>query len=91
MQTATKFTPTVEKSIYNGYQHIYAFPNGYGASVINRQYSYGMELAVLVGDEKDFEITYNTPITNDVVGNISGPAELEDLLTQISELPSCKL
>ena len=45
------------------------FPNGYGVSVICTSYSYGgrdglYELAVL----DDGQITYSTPITDDVIG-----------------------
>jgi hypothetical protein len=54
----------------NQYQKTYTFDNGYGASVICNQSSYGntdglFELAVL---DKNGDICYDTPITSDVIG-----------------------
>ena len=64
----------------------FAFPNGYGASVIRTPYSYGnewgeWELAVL----KDGTVTYLTPITNNVIGFLK-PQEVHDKLTKIFNL-----
>jgi len=63
------------------------FENGYGASVVKHDFSYGgkdglYELAVL--DTKG-EITYSTHITNDVVGYLN-ESEVTDLLEQIQKL-----
>ena len=63
------------------------FENGYGASVVKHDFSYGgkdglYELAVL--DIKG-EITYSTHITNDVVGYLN-ENEVTDLLEQIQKL-----
>jgi len=47
------------------------FDNGYGVSVITGGYGNNekpYELAVLHGDESESAITYNTPITDDVLG-----------------------
>ena len=58
------------QSEHNQYQKIYTFNNGYGASVICNQSSYGsdnglFELAVL---DKDGKICYDTTITSNVIG-----------------------
>lgn len=58
------------------------FPNGYGASVIRSRMSYGgpeglYELAVLLGREGKCILTYDTPVTSDVIGHLS-----EDGVTQ---------
>jgi hypothetical protein len=63
------------------------FDNGYGASVVRHMMSYGgklglFELAVL---DKDEELTYDTPITNDVVGHLT-PEEVTNYLIKIQEL-----
>lgn len=52
------------------YQKIYKFDNGYGASVVCGLGTYGakdglFEVAVL---DRNGNITYNTPITADVLG-----------------------
>lgn len=70
----------------NGVQHVYAFPNGYGASVIKTDYSYGgkkglWEMAVL----KDEELCYTSGITDDVIGHLSWD-NVEDYLMEIKSL-----
>ena len=73
-------------SHHGGVQKVYEFDNGYGASVIMHQGSYGFskglwELAVL----ENGELCYDTPITNDVIGHLS-EAEVNKYLKQIKEL-----
>ena len=76
-------------SIYidSGVQHVYKFPNNFGASVIKTDYSYvgtrGLwELAVL--DAND-DITYHTPITQDVIGHLAWD-NVERFLAEIRDL-----
>ena len=60
--------------------HCEFYPNRYGVSVICNEFSYGLELAVLIGTEEYSEICYDTPITNDVCGHLT-----LDLLNEIKE------
>lgn len=70
------------------YHKMYTFDNGYGASVICSEHSYGgssglFEVAVLKGDD----ICYDTPITNDVLGYLDHEGVLRTL-EQIKALPA---
>ena len=63
-----------------------SFDNGYGVSVVSHTYSYGgrdglYEIAVL---DKD-GITYDTPVTNDVIGYLT-EEDVTDVLKQVQEL-----
>ena len=72
-----------EQNFYlDGWQTKYRFENGYGASVINHNGSYGLELGVLY----DGVLDYSTPITSDVVPHIKDEEELDKLLKYIKEL-----
>lgn len=71
-----------------GTQRIYRFPNGYRASVVRNDMSYGgssglYELAVLDSGG----ITYSTPITDDVIGYLT-PLDVRSILRDIEALPS---
>ena len=66
------------KAINGGTQVVHKFDNGYGASVIRHSFSYGndrglFELAVLkfIPDTDDFDLDYDTPITDDVLGSLT--------------------
>ena len=62
------------------------FDNGYEASVVKSEHSYGgkdglYELAIF----KDDEICYDTPITNDVLGYLSDK-DVTEILIKIQQL-----
>ena len=63
-----------DHKIKDGIQATHFFPNGYGVSVVRFPGSYGFEddlyeVAILQGTEDNWNITYDTPITDDVLGH----------------------
>jgi hypothetical protein len=73
-----------------GVQKVYRFPNQYGASVIRTSFSYGgdeglWELGVVKWNGEKFALTYDTPITDDVIGHLSDE-QVDATLEQIMEL-----
>ena len=71
----------------NGIQRIYKFKNGYGASVVMHNGSYGgnkglWELAVL---NEEGDLCYHTPITQDVIGHLTD-TKLQSILEEIKAL-----
>lgn len=88
-----QFEPENEWNDYfDGTEHYqFHFPNNYGASVIRGPHSYGgpqglFELAVLRKRRKYWEITYKTPITNDVLGNLKH----DDVVKALEEISKLK-
>ena len=70
-----------------GVQARIEFNNGYGASVVCTPYTYGgsnglYELAVL---DSDGHLTYDTPVTDDVIGHLT-KEEVTNLLIEIQKL-----
>ena len=73
-----------------GVQAKHFFDNGYGVSVVSFPGSYGFrdglyESAVLKGTEEEWEICYDSVITDDVLGYQS-EEEVEVLLYEIENL-----
>ena len=71
----------------NGVMSRIMFENGYGASVVKGEYTYGgkdglYELAVL---DKDGKLCYDTPVTDDVEGHLSED-KVTKLMKQIQKL-----
>ncbi|EOY6141508.1 hypothetical protein ACP9HJ_002795 [Listeria monocytogenes] len=67
-------------------QILYKFPNNYGASVVSGPFTYGLELAVIYFSNKNWDIYYDTPITNDVLGHLNKES-LKQALEDIYNLP----
>lgn len=92
----TDFKTLPNQPINEGIQYIAKFPNNYGASIVKHSFSYGTEkglweLAVISyePDETDiynFQLTYSTPITNDVLGYLT-EEEVNKTLKDIESLP----
>ena len=65
------------------------FDNGFGVSVVNIESDIignNLELAVLKGNKYTWEICYDTPITGDVVKNLT-EKELIKLIAKVKALP----
>lgn len=74
-----------------GVQALHFFKNGYGVSVVNFKGAYvssslEFELAVIKGDEKHFKVSYDTPITDDVLRYLKRD-DVSKIMSQVKELP----
>ncbi|MGJ6674833.1 hypothetical protein ACSDN3_14655 [Listeria monocytogenes] len=67
-------------------QILYKFPNNYGASVISGPFTYGLELAVIFFSNENWDIDYDTPVTNGVLGHLNKES-LKQALEDIYNLP----
>ena len=79
-----EFKPHVNMS---GIMSRIEFENGYGASVVRGAYTYGgdkglYELAVL---DSNGDLTYDTPVTNDVLGHLT-EQDVTDAMIEIQKL-----
>lgn len=87
----SQHTPYTSKPIHgNGIQHLYRFDNGFGASVVQHQHSYGgnrglWELAVIEFEGDQWHLTYDTEVSGDVIGYLEW-SEVEGYLDQIAAL-----
>lgn len=81
---------TETDSALTGSQRVVRFPNGYGASIVRGPYTYGgsdglFELAVVRFDGDGWDLTYETPVTDDVLGWLT-EAQVEETLAAIEAL-----
>ncbi|EAF0862719.1 hypothetical protein CFF26_06055 [Listeria monocytogenes] len=67
-------------------QILYKFPNNYGASVVLGPFTYGLELAVIFFSNENWDIDYDTSVTNDVLGHLNKES-LKQALEDIYNLP----
>ena len=82
-----EFDKISDEPFMSGVRSRMMFENGYGVSVVSHTHSYGgtkglFEIAVL---GKDGDISYDTPVTNDVIGYLS-PDEVTDIMEQVQSL-----
>ena len=75
------------------------FENGYGVSVVRYKGSYTpnngyssytsneneWEVAIIYGNEEGWELCYNTPLTDDVLGHLT-EGEVDWVMIQVQEL-----
>lgn len=79
------------RNVNGGNQYLFRFENGFGASVVRHDFSYGgsrglYELAVIQwGENDDFELKYDTGLTDDVEGYLS-VSEVLNFLNKIENL-----
>lgn len=79
------------RELNGGVQHLFNFGNGFGASLVQHRGSYGSgqglwEIAVLDWHEDgSYDLTYDTPVTDDVLGHLSHK-EVLNILCQIEGL-----
>lgn len=79
-------------NVHGGTQLVFRFPNGYGASVVCHDHSYGgsaglWELAVLkyYDDADGFNLDYTTAVADDVLGHLTDE-RVNGLLRSIAAL-----
>ena len=76
--------------IGDGIQARHFFPNGYGVSVVRFPGSYGYEgdlyeVAVIKGNDDDYVLCCDTPITNDVMGH-RDERDVESIMEEVEAL-----
>ena len=81
----------IDRELFGGRQKVYKFPNGYGASVINHEFSYGLEVAVVefiedeFAEEEIFTLVFDTPVTDDVIGYCT-EEQVNEILQEVYKL-----
>jgi hypothetical protein len=88
--TNLQFKPHPNYRHKDGIQALHFFPNGYGVSVVRCPESYGFaddlyEVAVLKGVSEKWEICYDTPVTDDVLGH-RDEQDIENIMEEIQAL-----
>ncbi len=76
-----------------GVQYIYAFPNGYGVSLIKNEFSYGgqadlWEIGIIKinsVDPLEWGLCYDTLVSDDVIGYLTDD-EAREIMKQVFDL-----
>ncbi len=94
MTNDTAYEPILTRALNGGSQKVYRFPNGYGASLVDSPFAYTLDGTFELGvikfhgpGEDDFRLTYDTPVTDDVLGYLTD-AEVAETLDKIAALPA---
>lgn len=81
------------RELNGGHQVLLQFGNGYGASIVRGPHTYGgpdglYEVAVIrfEGETGEWHLTYDTPVTDDVLGYLT-EEDVARHLTEIHDLP----
>lgn len=74
----------------DGVQARQFFPNGYGVSVVRFPGSYGYEqdlyeVAVLQGSEDDYDLCYDSPVADDIMGH-RDEQDVETIMNEVEAL-----
>lgn len=74
----------------DGIHAIHVFPNGYGVSVVRFPGSYGFqddlyEVAIIKGTKDKYDLVYDTPITDDVLGH-RDEQDITNILEEVQAL-----
>lgn len=67
-------------------QTIITFPNGYGISFVEHFFSYGLEAAIITWKGNNWDLCYDTPITDDVLGYLDED-DIVPLAERVAQLP----
>lgn len=70
--------------VLSGEHARYTFPNGYGISVVNGPGTYSSKDTYEVGILYDGHLTYNTPLTDDVLSEQT-PEDIDTILSTMEK------
>lgn len=90
--------PKESRRVLAGWQHLYEFSNGYGASVVCHSFSYGgddgrFELAVIEWDDTKYpqgwDFAYDIPGASDVQGWLTSE-DVQERLQKLQKFPGVR-
>jgi hypothetical protein len=72
-----------KRNVHGGYQVTLEFPNGFALSIVEHNFSYGLEAGLM----KDGVLVYDEDRFYDVVGHLDTP-DLLELIAHVASLPA---